>query len=142
MKSSEQGTVRCGARLSAGDGLRANPHDPTRDRWWTSGELEGGRGGHRETRQTSTYLKRRMSNAQLLLILTRPIVTTFGRRRRLVDEIAQITLMHYQIELIAEACDTAANEHARFLANDVRLALAHALRAMGKMREAELIKPQ
>ena len=53
-----------------------------------------------------------------------------------------VVLTQHQIDLVAEACDTAANEHARFLENDVRLALAHALRAMGKVREAELIEPR
>ena len=52
-----------------------------------------------------------------------------------------IVLAQDQIDLVAEACDTAANEHARFLEHDVRLALAHALRAMGKVRKAELIEP-
>ncbi len=53
-----------------------------------------------------------------------------------------IILAQDQIDIVAEACETAANEHARFLEKDVRLALAHVLRAMGKVREAELIKPQ
>ncbi len=69
-------------------------------------------------------------------------MTTFGRRRRLVDEMPDIKMTQYQIDLVAEACDTAVNEHSRFLENDVRLALAHVLRAMGKVREAELIEPQ
>ena len=60
----------------------------------------------------------------------------------MVDEMPDIAMTQYQIDLIAEACDTAANEHARFLEKDVRLALAHVLRAMGKVREAELIEPQ
>ncbi len=53
-----------------------------------------------------------------------------------------VALTQYQIDLIAEAIDAAVNERARFLDDDVRLALAQALRAMGKLREAELMEPQ
>ncbi len=53
-----------------------------------------------------------------------------------------VELTQLEIDLVAEACDTAANEHARFLADDVRLALAQALRAMGKQCEAGLIETQ
>ena len=57
-------------------------------------------------------------------------------------DVPHVALTQYQIDLIAEAIDAAVNERARFLDDDVRLALAQALRAMGKLREAELMEPQ
>jgi len=53
-----------------------------------------------------------------------------------------VALTNFQIDLVAEAIEVAVNEHARFLEDDVLLALAQALRAMGKQREAELIEPE
>ncbi len=53
-----------------------------------------------------------------------------------------VALTKLQIDLVAEAIEVAVNEHARFLEDDVLLALAQALRAMGKQREAELIEPE
>ena len=52
-----------------------------------------------------------------------------------------VALTHHEIDLVAEACDTAVNEHSRFLENDTRRDLARALRAMGKVSEAEAIEP-
>ena len=51
----------------------------------------------------------------------------------------QVMLTQHQINLIAEACDTAVDERAYFLEQDVRLALAQALREMGRPREADLM---
>ncbi len=55
---------------------------------------------------------------------------------------SHVALTKLQIGLIVEAIEVAVNEHARFLEDDVLLALAQALRAMGKQREAELIEPE
>ena len=63
-------------------------------------------------------------------------------RVKMEGKMPNVALTQLQIELIAWACDTAVNEHARFLEDDVRLALAQALRSMGKQGEADLIEPQ
>ena len=52
-----------------------------------------------------------------------------------------VVLTQAQIDTIAEACSTAVNEHARFLDDEVRRALAQALQAMGKPAESVLIGP-
>ena len=57
-------------------------------------------------------------------------------------EMPYFALTQTQIDLVTEACETAVNEHARFLDDDVRSALAQALRAVGKPCAAESIDPQ
>lgn len=54
---------------------------------------------------------------------------------------AYVSLTQEQIDWIADACVAAVDEHARFLEDDVRLALAQALVAMNKPREAASIEP-
>lgn len=53
----------------------------------------------------------------------------------------KVVLTQTQIDTIAEACSTAVNEHARFLDDEVRRALAQALQALGKSAESTLIEP-
>jgi hypothetical protein len=53
-----------------------------------------------------------------------------------------IALTQTQIDLVAEAIDVAASEHARFLEDDARHDFARVLRVMGKQREASLIEPE
>jgi hypothetical protein len=53
----------------------------------------------------------------------------------------KVVLTQTQIDTIAEACSTAVNEHARFLDEEVRRALAQALHALGKSTESTLIEP-
>ena len=52
-----------------------------------------------------------------------------------------VVLTQSQIDTLAEACNTAVNEHARFLEDDVRRALAQALHALGKPEESSRIEP-
>ncbi len=52
-----------------------------------------------------------------------------------------VVLTQSQIDHLAEACSTAVNEHARFLEDDVRRALAQALHALGKPEESSQIEP-
>ncbi len=52
-----------------------------------------------------------------------------------------VVLTQLQIDFLADACSTAVNEHARFLDDEVRRALALALDAMGKPAESTLIEP-
>ena len=54
----------------------------------------------------------------------------------------KVDLTQIQIDSLAEACNTAVNEHARFLENDVRRALAEALHALGKPEESSQIEPR
>jgi hypothetical protein len=53
----------------------------------------------------------------------------------------KITLTQTQIDSLADACNTAVNEHARFLEDDVRRELARALKALGKGEESSQIEP-
>jgi hypothetical protein len=53
----------------------------------------------------------------------------------------KVVLTQIQIDTLADACSTAINEHARFLDDDVRRALAEALHAMGKPKESSRIEP-
>ena len=55
---------------------------------------------------------------------------------------SSVTLTQTQIDLVAEAIDVAANEHARFLEDDARQAFARVLRVMGKQRDAVSIEPE
>ncbi len=55
---------------------------------------------------------------------------------------ANVSLTQKQIDWISEACVAAVDERARFLEDDVRLALAQALYAMNKPNEAALIEPK
>ncbi len=52
-----------------------------------------------------------------------------------------VVLTQSQIDTLAEACNTAVNEHARFLEDDVRRALAQTLLALGKPEESSQIEP-
>ncbi len=58
------------------------------------------------------------------------------------SKMSYVALTQLQIDLVAEAFEVAINEHARFLEDDALQAIAQALRAMGKQREAELIDPE
>ncbi len=53
----------------------------------------------------------------------------------------KVALTQTQIDFLAEACSTAVNEHALFLDDEVRRALAQALHAMGRPHESSLIEP-
>ena len=53
----------------------------------------------------------------------------------------KVVLTQTQIDFLAEACSTAVNEHARFLDDDVRRALAQALQGMGRHEESLLMEP-
>jgi len=55
---------------------------------------------------------------------------------------SNVALTQHQIDLVTEAIDVAANEHARFLEDDARQAFARLLRVMGKQQEASLIEPE
>jgi hypothetical protein len=57
-------------------------------------------------------------------------------------KMSYVALTQTQIDLVAEAIDVAASEHARFLEDDARHAFARVLRVMGKQREASLIEPE
>lgn len=53
-----------------------------------------------------------------------------------------VVLTQSQIDSLADACSAAVDEHARFLDDEVRLALADALRALGKLEESTWIEPR
>ncbi len=52
-----------------------------------------------------------------------------------------VVLTQTQIDFIAEACNTAVSEHARFLDDEVRRVLAQALDALGKQEESVQLEP-
>ena len=57
-------------------------------------------------------------------------------------ETSNVALTQLQIDLVAEAIDVAASEHARFLEDDARQAFARLLRVMGKQQDASSIEPE